>query len=259
MSGPVVVICAMDSEAVHLRKRLENVHEEPLKAWRRTRGTISRTPVDLVVSGIGLISAAAATTAECLDNQPVAVLNYGCAGAHRKDIDPGDVIIGDKVIHLGSYILSPDGQRHPFGFRVDNPDGRVHVDALPADPEMLETAQRIAQGMTLPIWPNLSHEPRIWVGALGSADVWTQHPNTINKLHRRHGSLCEEMEAAAVAQICATFGVPFLAIKDISNNELQSHTEVKSGDDGSALLADVKGEIGLRASLVIERLIRNLS
>ncbi|ETX08516.1 5'-methylthioadenosine/S-adenosylhomocysteine nucleosidase [Candidatus Entotheonella palauensis] len=257
--GPVAVICAMDSEAVHLRKRLENAHEKPLHAWRRTRGTLSGTPVDIIVSGIGLIYAAAAATAVCLDRAPLAVLNYGCAGAHRIDIDPGDVIIGNQVVHLGSYILAPDGEQRPLGFRVETHEGRVHVDALPTDPEMLDTAQRIAETMALPIWPGLSHEPRIWVGAVGSADIWTQHPDTINELHTTHGSLCEEMEAAAVAQVCATFGTPFLAIKDISNNELQSSTEVKAGDDGPTLLKDVQDEIGLRASLVIEALIRTLS
>ncbi len=240
-SRPGVVICAMDSEAVHLRKRIEHAREESLPAWRRTRGIISGTPIDLIVCGIGLIDAAAATTAVCLESEPVAVLNYGCAGAHREDIDPGDVIIADQVVHLGAYILSPDGQQQPLGFRVAPQGGRIHVDALPTDPELLDSAQRIAQRVAFPIWPGLSHEPRIWVGAVGSADIWTQHSDTIHALHTTHGSLCEEMEAAAVAQICARFGVPFLTIKDISNNELQRSTEVKAGDDGPILLEDGSG------------------
>ena len=258
-SRSVVVICAMDSEAVHLRKRLENAREEPLHAWRRTRGMISGTPVELIVCGIGLINAAAATTAICIEREPIAVLNYGCAGAHREDIDPGDVIIGDQVVHLGAYLLTPEGQQHPFGFRVDHQGHRVRVDALPADAMMLDTAHRIAQRVDLPRWPRGSHDPRIWVGAVGSADIWTQHLDTINALHTTHGSLCEEMEAAAVAQVCARFDTPFLAIKDISNNELQSRTEVKAGDDGPTLLEGVQDEIGLRASLVVEGLIRHFS
>lgn len=257
-NGPVVVICAMDAEAVHLRQRLDHAREEPLHTWRRTRGLMADMPVDIIVSGIGLIYAAAATAAACLDKAPRAIVNYGCAGAHRADIAPGDVIIGDKVVHLGSYILAPDGQQQPLGFRVEQHDGRVHVDALPTDAAMLAAAQRITEQLALPPWPGRSRAPSIWVGAVGSADVWTQHPDTIHALHTTHGSLCEEMEAAAVAQICATFGAPLLVVKDISNNELQRSTAVKAGDDGPALLDDVRHEIGLRAALVVEGVMQSL-
>lgn len=258
-SSPMVVICAIDSEAVHLRQRLEHAYEQPLHNWRRTRGTIASAPVDMVACGIGLINAAAATTAVCLDRAPLAIVNYGCARAHREDIDPGDVIIGDRVVHLSSYILAPDGQQHPFGFRVEHQEGQIRVDALPTDPGMRDTAQRIAGQMALPIWPGRSRQPSIWVGAVGSADIWTQHPDTINALHTRYGSLCEEMEAAAVAQVCTAFGTPFLAIKDISNNELQRSTEIRSSEAGPTMLEDVRDEIGLRASLILEGLIQHLA
>jgi nucleoside phosphorylase len=86
----------------------------------------------------------------------------------------------------------------------------------------------------------------------GSADIWTQHGETIQGLHGQHDSLCEEMEAAAIAQMAATFGVPFLAVKDISNNELQVVTNL---DDGGDILLHVQEEIGLRAALVVEALI----
>src|SRR5690242_13024697 len=77
----VGVVCAMDSEAVHLRRRLADAHERPIGRCRRTRGQVGATPVDLVVSGIGLINAAAATSALCALDPPAVLLNYGCAGA----------------------------------------------------------------------------------------------------------------------------------------------------------------------------------
>jgi len=250
-NAPVVVLCAMDSEAVHLRRRLSDAVEEPLHIWRRTRGRLGSLPVELIVCGIGMVNAAAATSAVCISGRPRAILNYGCSGAHRDDIDCGDVVIGERVIHFSSYYVEPDGNLRHMGFRVGFDDHR-HYDALPADPELLEIAVSAATGVELPDWPGVAHAPVVHVGGVGSADIWTQHGETIQTLHGRHNSLCEDMEAAAIAQIAATFGIPFLAVKDISNNELQVVTDL---DDGGDILLHVQNEIGLRAACVAEAVI----
>lgn len=256
---PVVVICAMDSEATHLRDMLGDAVERPLYRWRRTCGLLGERPVEIVISGIGMAYAAAATTAALIDGRPRAVINYGCAGAHRRDINAGDVVLGEHVIHLASYVHRPDDTKHYFGFRLEGAEGGpMHVDALPADPELLGIARRAAERADLPAWPGRDQAPVIHTGSVGSADVWTQHVETILGLHDAHGTLCEEMEAAAVAQTCAMFGVPFLAVKDISNNELQDATLFEAAEDGASLLDDVVHEVGLRAALVVAEVVREM-
>jgi futalosine hydrolase len=37
------------------------------------------------------------------------------------------------------------------------------------------------------------------------------------ELRRRFGALCENMEGAAAAQVCARYGVPLLEVRGISN------------------------------------------
>jgi len=246
----VLVVCAMDSEAVHLREMLEGVHEEPVGRWRRSRGRLGEARVDLIVSGIGLAYAAAATTAALLDGRPRAVLNYGCAGAHRADIHAGDVIVASSVAHLASYVHKPDGTKHLFGFRVTGVEDSRTLDKLPTDRELVEHARQAAEDLELPAWPGRDAAPQIHYGPVGSADIWTQHADTIMQLHATHQTLCEDMEAAAVAQICALFGVPFLAIKDISNNELQVVTVFEAAESGANLLDGVEHEIGRRAALL---------
>ena len=51
------------------------------------------------------------------------------------------------------------------------------------------------------------------------------------------------MEASRIAAVCASFGVPFLAVKDISNNELRADT--------TDSLLKVAEEIGKRAAMVV--------
>src|SRR5690606_34561719 len=118
----------------------------------------------------------------------------------------------------------PDGVEQYKGFNYHVGDEKVLSEAILPDPDLLDLAQTAAGNTPLPAWPGIAHEPVVHVGAVGSADIWTQHGERIHTLHQLHGSLCEEMEAAAVGQVAAIFGVPFLAVKDISNNELHKVT-----------------------------------
>ncbi|HUG14873.1 MAG TPA: 5'-methylthioadenosine/S-adenosylhomocysteine nucleosidase [Thermomicrobiales bacterium] len=252
----VAVICAMDSEAVHLRGRLAGPSEEPMSRWRRTRGRIGGERVDVIVSDIGLVNAAAATSALCALERPFVILNYGCAGAHRDDIALGDVVIASEVVHFTSQIVLPDGTRRYWGFNYLASGRRTREEHIPADPELLSAARAVSSNIAIPAWPGRDVTPAVHVGTVGSADVWTQHGDSILELHTLHGSLCEEMEAAAIAQVAAIHGVPFLAVKDISNNELHAFTDLLS--EGGSVLAHVEEEVGRRAATVVEALIRTL-
>jgi 5'-methylthioadenosine/S-adenosylhomocysteine nucleosidase len=249
--GRIAVICAMDSEAVQLRRRLDAPREAPLSVWQRTQGQLGAHEVDLIVCGVGLINAAAASAVLCATERPRAIFNYGCAGAHREDLGPGDVIIGEQVAHFSAQIVLPDGERRYMGFLYHVDELRVETEAIPADPELLDLCQRMAARAVLPAWPGVPHMPAIYSGAVASADVWTQHGDSIRTLHDLHGSLCEEMEAAAIAQVAAIYGVPFLAVKDISNNELCKATELP-GASGWPSLHDFEDQLGLRAALVVD-------
>lgn len=254
--GTVAVICAMESEAVHLRERLREPEERPLHVWRRTAGWIRKIPVEIVVCGIGLINAAATTSALCIGQRPRAIVNYGCSGAHRNDIGCGDVVLANRVVHHSAIIVQQDGTEKYQGFNYNVSGEKVLTEAIIPDPDLFELASDAAGRTSLPSWPGVNHEPIVHVGAVGSADVWTQHGERIQTLHKLHGSLCEEMEAAAVGQVAAIFGVPFLAVKDISNNELHRVTDL--GRDWGAL-HEIQGELGLRAALVVETTIGMLS
>src|SRR5438093_29583 len=65
-------------------------------------------------------------------------------------------------------------------------------------------------------WPEgVAHRaPRVVVGTVCSGDRWNRAPATIRALAEQHESLCEDMEAAALALTCLSHDVPFLAIKD---------------------------------------------
>ena len=251
MTEPVAVVCALEDELVHLRDALGTGREE----WRDGRlyrhGALGDLPLVLVRCGMGMLGAAAATEALIIHQRPAAVLNYGCTGAHREDLLPGDLVLGERVVAYDSVRVAPDGQEayHPMYYLRAGRQERIAY--LPADPALLAAARRAAaelEGRHEP-WPPASgwpeavphRAPRLFVGVVASADRFNRSHERIRAIAGLHESLCEDMEAAAIALTCASHDVPFLTIKDISNNELLRTTD-------SAYFGDAAGQLGLRSA-----------
>lgn len=247
----VVVMCAVEEEATYLRQVLQDAKELPRLAgiFRQTRGYLKGVKVDLIICLIGGVHAAAATAALLSSLQaqdlplPDCIFNCGCSGAHVPYLKCGDVVIATGVVPLDSHQLLPDGSRRYSGFRetVEKP----HVASLAIKPSLVDFVRTVAAETLLPSWPG-GATPQVYEGLVGSTDVWTQQTDALRLIHASTQTLCEEMEAANIAWVCRGFGVPFVAIKDISNNELATHT-VEDGGTGQGLRLD---QIGLRAAMV---------
>lgn len=254
----VLLVAAMASEIRHARDRVIPAREVRLGPWHAWQGEIAGVSVIALQTGIGMVNAAAAVATVLSMGCPRAIINFGCAGAHRRDIEPGDVVVGTGLIAHGSMTVLPDGREQYDGFRYDVEGTLFAGRSIFPDPELLEAARVAADGWLPPAWPGSDSErqPQVVFGPLGSADCWTQHPPRIEVLHRLHGTLCEEMEAAAVAQVAAIYRVPFLAVKDISNNELLQPTTLSPG---GPTLHEVRSEVGARSFALIERMLETLA
>jgi len=255
---PIALLCAMESEISHVRARVEECSSFALGPWSGFRGMLAGRSVVALATGIGMVNAAAATAALIAELHPFAVFNFGCAGAHHDEIYPGDVVIGSEVVAYGSLITLPDGTERYAGFRYDVGSQTVLTDSIRADRSLLNLASGIAETWQPEPWPYAglrARDARIQTGVIASADCWTQDPHRISVLHVRHRSLCEDMEAAAVAQVCAIYQVPMLAIKDISNNEL--HAATGHGADGPTLAA-VRHELGARSFALVEQIVAKM-
>jgi adenosylhomocysteine nucleosidase len=95
--------------------------------------------------------------------------------------------------------------------------------------------------------------PRVVFGTIASADRWNRSPERIASVVARHGSHCEDMEAGALALVCASHDLPFLSVKDISNNEL---LRVTAADDFDI---ETAGQLGKRAAVVVREVLAELA
>jgi len=252
----------MEAELTHLRTALPAAREE----WHGGRlaeiTALGKQAIILVCCGIGMASAAAATEAVIQRHAPGAILNYGCAGAHRADLLPGDIVIGTQVVAADRVMHEADGTERRQGMWYRRRGISLQVDALAASPQLLALAERAAahrEGTHDP-WPSeagwpASHPPRgprAITGVICTSDRWTRAHGRITALVTLHQSACEEMEAAAIGLTCLGHDVPFLAIKDISNNELLRTT-------GEGFSAETAGQLGKRAAALIFGILQELA
>ena len=235
---PIAIVVAMDAELVHLvgdlAARTGDVGGRP-----RYDLMIAGRPVVAVRSGMGMLNAAATTERVVAELAPVAILNFGCAGAHRVDILPGDVVLAERVVYHAAMNVLRDGTERHTGFGYEVAGETMQSADLASAPDWLAAARAVAERHAIEPWPtDLAWPPgveprpaRVYAGTVASADIWTQDVRRISVLTERHGSLCEDMEAAAIAHVAALHGVPFLSVKDISNTELHAASDLAAFTD----------------------------
>lgn len=256
MTVKVAIIVAMESERRHLDVLMPGWEAMEHAVWP----TLRNGNVICVTCGIGMVSAAAATEYAISAWSPDVVLNFGCAGAHHPDLFPGDVVIGDRLVHQGRMRFAPDSEIIPLAHGFYVPGEAQQVTEVATDIRLRTLAELVASRLELPAWPlevrlpaQIDRSPLVRTGTVSSGDIWLQSPLQIAANHGRTGSLCEDMEAASIAQICALHKRPFLTVKDISNSELHEATVFE--ESTSALHAD---ELGMRAATIIAGVIEEL-
>ncbi|MFN8559576.1 MAG: hypothetical protein U0531_20300 [Dehalococcoidia bacterium] len=100
---------------------------------------------------------------------------------------------------------------------------RVHLDHVAADPTLLTVARAAATlgPWTAPGWEAIPPQPaRVVAGVIASADVWTADPEDLRALRADYGRRVRgHGERLRRPDLRALHGVPFLAVRVISNND----------------------------------------
>jgi adenosylhomocysteine nucleosidase len=256
----VAVMVAMEAELLHLRNLSLSVKERSIGLWDAYDLQIGDHEVVAVRSGIGMLNAAASTERVVTDIAPEIILNYGCAGGHRRDIMPGDVVIGAQTVNHAALNILPDGTEVHNDRGNLNSGERIYPAVIDADRGLLAKAREVAEGLSLEPWPadllwpaSVPHRnPVVHVGPVASSEIWTQQLSRLDVLHARHGSLSEDNESGAFAHVAYLHGIPYLAVRDIANNEYHKASDLAAFSDFPT------AEVGKRAAALAAALIETL-
>lgn len=203
---------------------------ESAKPWDIYGAQLEQVRVSVIVSYIGPANAAAATE-RLISTGAQLILNGGSAGAINSDLYPGDLILGKHYKIICSRAIL-EARRTLLlsnkAIRYLNEGNSVHVESLEASDSLIDLATQAGKSISRkhPFWnaagwppktPNRS--PNIVVGTLGSQDGWTKSKEDLDFARLEFGVDSEDMESSYIAQIAAKHGLPFFAVRSISNNE----------------------------------------
>jgi len=198
VSGAVLVIAATLGEAQLLQERLANAAE--------VAGGVSVASV--VITGMGAVNTAHALTRELVLNpHPGLVLQVGIGGAFvQADLPVGGVAIATEEVYGDVGVITPDGWLSAEGIGIPlvaaNDQRPALFNHFPLDAALVKRASAICGART---------------GRFLTLAQVTGVRALADTLYERFGAICESMEGAAAAHICALYGVPFLEIRGISN------------------------------------------
>lgn len=194
------IIGAMDEEVELLKETLEERQEHLIAGYSLYTGKMHGVEVILLKSGIGKVNAAIGTTLLLQEFQPTCVINTGSAGGFAEELEVGDVVISSEVRHHDVDVTI-------FGYEPGQ------VPGLPAgfipDSYLAEIAERCISRM---------EGMKTVQGLIATGDSFMNCPERVAKTRENFPTMkAVEMEAAAIAQTCHQFDIPFIVIRALSD------------------------------------------
>ena len=220
---PVVVQGAMDVETQHIIAHLTESHEEPFGPFRCVRGFYEGQPLVVSETQWGMANASALAALAIARYQPQAVISQGTAGAHDPALDVYDIVLGVRTANSSAWQshyraagsgVDYRGLKKLGVFAWDERQKAFTQEVYHEGDAVLLAAARQAAASY--------RRGRVVEGTITTCDSWNCEVDRIAFLRESYGSLAEEMEGDAVAQVCQSFGVPFLDVRIISNSILRN-------------------------------------
>lgn len=210
----VAIVAAVPDETWILRQRLFPC--EVRRCGRRDLycGTMFGHKVVVLHTGVGKINAASAVTALLEYYTPETLIMTGCCGAYAEQgLTKGDLVLASEEICADEGVLTPEGFRDfaSLGFPL------LHNKSIGLQSRFI-VETKLQESARAPL-ESFARAEGVYLGVGPLVTVSTCSGTLLSglEMQARTGGLGENMEGAAVAQVCQQYKVPFLEIRGISN------------------------------------------
>ncbi|PIE42274.1 MAG: 5'-methylthioadenosine/S-adenosylhomocysteine nucleosidase [Gammaproteobacteria bacterium] len=199
-NGPIAIIGAMPQEITTLSEHMTQTETLTTAGMTLYNGFINNVSVVVMQCGIGKVNATIGTTLLIERFAPRAVVNTGSAGGIGTNLHVGDIVIGQSLAHHDVDITT-------FGYAMGQM-AQMPIE-YPCDQSLIKAARQATETFS----DIVIHYGQIVSGDQFIAD--NEHFTAIRK--NFPNALAVEMEAAAIAQTCYRFDIPFVVIRAISD------------------------------------------
>ncbi len=205
----IALLSSMSFESDLLLSTLKKVRNGEVAGKKVHKGRLLAQDVLLVNTGIGKVNAAHIATA-VVENYPVdKIINIGVGGAYPgSGLGPGDVAVASKEIFGDDGVITSNGWKDmkEIGIPVLQKGEKKYFNefSLTSPSQAFFKAPKnrvttIKSGLFITV---------------GSASGTQKRAK---ELAEKFGGICENMEGAAIAQVCAIYGIPIIEVRGISN------------------------------------------
>jgi adenosylhomocysteine nucleosidase len=269
----IAVASAFEPEWTVLKAHLTESVEHKINGRSFITGKLAGKDVVLFLSGVSMVNAAM-NTQLALDRFSItSVLFSGIAGGVDPALHIGDVVIADQ---WGEYLEAVFARETPEGYaippwmekgdfagygmmmprsiEVTRKDGAAENRFwFPSDPVLLDAARKAAAKVVLADCVEaskcLSRKPRIAIGGNGvSGQAFVDNAKYREYVLATFQAKVLDMESAAVAHVTFANGVPFLAVRSLSDlagggsgaNEMMTFLGLASKNSAAVVTAILK-------------------
>lgn len=207
------IICATDGELAPILPVIADRSESVCSMLKIHEGTIFGEQVTALYSGVGKVNAAIAAQTLLLRGVDI-VINAGVAGSMRSDVEVLDTVVSTEVWY---HDINPDTitEYHPW----------VEEGVFASDARLVELARLAAADMP--------EGHAVHFGRTVTGDIFVTN-ELRPSIAEKHAPLAVDMESAAVAHACYQSGVPFIAVRSISDSETHDGAESVDANFDSA-------------------------
>lgn len=195
------IIGAMELEVEILKEHMTTTHITQKANMEFYEGTLNRTDVVVVRSGVGKVNAALCVQilADLFD--VTAVINTGVAGSLNAGLDIGDILVSTDALHH-------DVDATIFGYQLGEVP-QLGCREFIADRHLSELAVEVCR--------EVNPDIKVSTGRVVSGDQFISSKAVKEHLIQEFHGDCAEMEGASIAHGAYLNKIPFVIIRAISD------------------------------------------
>lgn len=208
--GLIGLISAVFSEGENIIRNVRHVKKSGIKNALFYGGKIHGKDIVYISSGLGKTNAAHAATLLILKRNPSLIINFGIGGTYPSSgLNVGDIAVATKEIYGDEGFITDKGffGIESIGIPLLKRGRKKYFNEFVFDKKLIKRVLNLIN----------TGKVQIKAGPFITLSTCTGIKKKAVELEKKYGALCENMEGAAIAHICAVYGIPVLEIRGISN------------------------------------------